>query len=80
MRKFFSSLSFALVVVLFLSSWAAGFGTFWHAQATEIVGREFGFAQDASDIIKLGNFHRPVVLWKTAVLTKKFHLNWNLSG
>src|SRR2546428_6084299 len=45
-----------LFSLLVLSSPAAGFDTFWHAQATQAVGNEFGFTPDATNVMKLGNF------------------------
>jgi hypothetical protein len=35
---------------------AGAFDTFWHAQAVQIVGQEFGFTRDATNVMKLGNF------------------------
>ena len=55
-RKILSSLSVTLISIFFLSSRAAAFDTYWHAQATQIVGEEFGFSKDAIDVMKLGNF------------------------
>ena len=46
----------AVTLWLFLCSPAVGFDTFWHAQAISRVGEEFGFSEDARNIMKLGNF------------------------
>jgi hypothetical protein len=35
---------------------AAAFDTFWHAQGVQMVGQEFGFSRDATNVMKLGNF------------------------
>jgi hypothetical protein len=48
-------LFFGILLVLQSSS-AAAFDTFWHAQAVQAVGREFGFTRDATNVMKLGNF------------------------
>jgi hypothetical protein len=48
--------SAGLVLLFFLSSPAAAFDTYWHAQETQIVGEQFGFSKDATDVMKLGNF------------------------
>ncbi len=55
-RKIRATLSAALALLFFLSSRAAAFDTYWHAQETQIVGEEFGFTKDATDVMKLGNF------------------------
>jgi hypothetical protein len=55
-RKIRARLSAAFILVFALSSRAAAFDTYWHAQATQIVGEEFGFTKDATDVMKLGNF------------------------
>src|SRR5438105_5307847 len=44
-------------ILLFLNpSSTAAFDTFWHAQAVQAVGKEFGFTRDATNVMKLGNF------------------------
>jgi hypothetical protein len=48
--------SAGLILLFFISSPAAAFDTYWHAQATQVVGEEFGFSKDATDVMKLGNF------------------------
>src|SRR5258708_4265778 len=48
--------SAGFILLFFLSSPAAAFDTFWHAQETQSVGEEFGFSKDATDVMKLGNF------------------------
>ncbi len=45
-----------LILIFFLSPPASAFDTYWHAQATQIVGEEFGFTKDATNVMKLGNF------------------------
>src|ERR1700739_2603973 len=35
---------------------ASGFDTFWHSQASQKVGEQFGFTEDAWKIMQLGNF------------------------
>jgi hypothetical protein len=45
-----------VVSVAFLASPAAGFDTFWHNEAVQKVGDEFGFSEDARKIMQLGNF------------------------
>jgi hypothetical protein len=42
--------------MIFPSPPGAAFDTFWHAEATQKVGEEYGFTKDATDIMKLGNF------------------------
>jgi hypothetical protein len=56
MKKIRASLFAALILVFLLSARAAAFDTYWHAQATQIVGEAFGFTKDATDVMKLGNF------------------------
>ncbi len=45
-----------LICLALLSSPAAGFDTFWHNLASHRVGTEFGFSDDATNIMQLGNF------------------------
>ena len=53
----FGTLAFAtLILIFFLSPPASAFDTYWHAQETQIVGEEFGFTSDATNVMKLGNF------------------------
>ncbi len=49
-------ISALLALVALLGSPAAGFDTFWHATASQRVGTEFGFSDDATNIMQLGNF------------------------
>jgi hypothetical protein len=53
---FLLSLLSYLFSLLILGSPAAGFDTFWHAQATQTAGNDFGFTPDATNVMKLGNF------------------------
>ena len=39
-----------------LASPAVGFDTFWHSTCTQQVGQEFGFTEDARNVMQLGNF------------------------
>ncbi len=45
-----------LMLLLTLLSPAAGFDSFWHAEASRRIGEEFGFSEDARKIMQLGNF------------------------
>ena len=49
---------FTAVIALcaLLCSPAAGFDTFWHETAGKRVGAEFGFSDDAINVMQLGNF------------------------
>src|SRR5436190_22344076 len=49
---------FTAVIALcaLLCSPAAGFDTFWHQTASKRVGAEFGFSDDAINVMQLGNF------------------------
>ncbi|HZR30436.1 MAG TPA: hypothetical protein VFA76_01115 [Terriglobales bacterium] len=39
-----------------LASPALGFDTFWHSTCTQQVGQQFGFTEDARNVMQLGNF------------------------
>jgi hypothetical protein len=45
-----------LMLLLTLLSPAAGFDSYWHAEASRRIGEEFGFSEDARKIMQLGNF------------------------
>src|SRR5882672_1556502 len=44
-----------MLLAIFTSP-AFGFDTFWHSEATRMVGDAFGFSEDARKIMQLGNF------------------------
>jgi hypothetical protein len=46
----------AFTAVIVLGTPAAAFDTMWHAQATQRVGEQYHFGEDAVGIMKLGNF------------------------
>ncbi len=52
----FRRISALFALLALLASPAAGFDTFWHATASHRVGTEFGFSDDATNIMQLGNF------------------------
>jgi hypothetical protein len=52
----FHKFSSLVALVALLISPAAGFDSYWHAQCTQRVGEQFGFAEDAWKIIQLGDF------------------------
>jgi hypothetical protein len=56
MPNIYTKLFVAITVMIFPSPPGAAFDTFWHAEATQKVGEEYGFTKDATDIMKLGNF------------------------
>lgn len=56
LKKVRASLFAALTLVFLFSPRAGAFDTYWHAQATQIVGEAFGFTKDATGVMKLGNF------------------------
>src|SRR5215469_5325525 len=45
-----------LVLAVFLVSPAAGFDSYWHSECVRRLGEQFGFSEDASKIMQLGNF------------------------
>jgi hypothetical protein len=56
MANTYTTLFAAITVVICLCSRVAAFDTYWHAAATQRVGEEYGFSNDAIRIMKLGNF------------------------
>jgi len=46
----------AVLISTLLIPPASGFDTFWHSQASQKVGEQFGFTEDAWKIMQLGNF------------------------
>ncbi len=52
----FRKISALFALLALVVSPAAGFDTFWHAAASREVGTEFGFSDDATNIMQLGNF------------------------
>ena len=54
-RQFISS----ILMMLLLQPPAAAFDTFWHSAATSAAAREYGFSDDAANVIQFGNFSGP---------------------
>src|SRR5262249_40924867 len=55
LRQFVSS----VLVMLLLQPSAAAFDTFWHSAATSAAAREYGFSDNAANIVQFGNFSGP---------------------
>jgi hypothetical protein len=45
-----------IALLSLITSPASAFDTYWHSQAVQKVGAEFGFGEDAGKIMQLGNF------------------------
>jgi hypothetical protein len=51
-----SRVAASIALLLFLTSRASGFDTFWHQEAIRRVAETFSFSEDARKIMQLGNF------------------------
>jgi hypothetical protein len=57
--SFLRRLVVPLLVCLLAVSPMTAFDTFWHSAATSAATREYGFSEDATNIVQFGNFSGP---------------------
>lgn len=56
-RRTWSSAKWTMLVIL--APFLVGFDTFWHSAATGAATREYGFSENAGNIVQFGNFAGP---------------------